>query len=395
MKKSLLALACGAFTFGAAEFVMMGILTQAAHDMNVSIPTAGNFISAYAIGVCVGTLMLVFGRKAGPKKLIVLFMVIALVGDLLSAVAPSATMLIIGRFVAGLPHGAFFGTATLIAKTIAEPGKAAKAVSMTITGQTVANMLGVPAGTLIAEHLSWRLAFLLLAGVAALTVVLVTVWVPRIEPVEDAGILGQFRFLGHPGPWMVLGAVLAGNTGIFCWWSYVSPWLQKVGGYSSGMVPLLMMLAGFGMVIGGLYGGHFADRWRSAGTAAMGQFISVIGLALVFLVPGSRLDCAIFTFIISFALFFISSPQQLLMAEAGKGGGELIGGATVQIAFNFGNAVGSTVGGAMLNASHMNYHFPALGGLPFAVIAVLLLALYSWKYEQHTSAIDRLEPVEV
>ncbi|WEV75799.1 MFS transporter [Bifidobacterium sp. ESL0800] len=395
MKKSIIALACGAFAYGAAEFMMMGVLPQAARDMRVSIPSAGNFISAYAIGVCVGTLMLIFGRKAGPKKLIVMFMVIAFAGDLFSSLAPTATLLTIGRFISGLPHGAFFGTAALVAKTLAQPGKEAKTVSLSMTGQTVANMLGVPAATFIAEHFSWRFAFLILAGIAALTVVLVAAWIPHIAPVKDAGILGQFRFLTKLGPWFILIAVFTGNAGIFTWWSYVSPWLQKVGGYASGTVPLLMMLAGYAMVIGGLLGGHLTDHWRAAGTASLGQCFSVIGLVLVFFVPGNKLDTAVFTFIIAFALFFINTPQQLLMAEAGQGGGELIGGAAVQVAFNLGNAVGSAVGGGMLTISHMNYHFPALGGIPFALAATILLAVYSLRYETRTSAFERLQPVDV
>lgn len=284
MKRSILALASGAFVLGAAEFVMMGILPQAAAAMGVDIPTAGNYISSYAIGVCVGTLMLVFGRRVPPKKLILLFMAITLVGNLLSAVALNSPMLIVGRFISGLPHGAFFGTATLIAKTLADKGKEAQAVSMMVTGQTVANMLGVPAGTMMAEFMSWRLAFGILAAWAAMTVVLVLAWVPRVEPIKDAGLAGQFRFLRKPGPWMVLIAVFTGNAGIFCWWSYVSPWLTEVGGYASGVVPLLMMLAGFGMVVGGLVGGRICDRWRHAGTAALGQAISGIGLLFVFLV---------------------------------------------------------------------------------------------------------------
>ena len=280
MKRSILALASGAFVLGAAEFVMMGILPQAAAAMGVDIPTAGNYISSYAIGVCVGTLMLVFGRRVPPKKLILLFMAITLVGNLLSAVALNSPMLIVARFISGLPHGAFFGTATLIAKTLADKGKEAQAVSMMVTGQTVANMLGVPAGTMMAEFMSWRLAFGILAAWAAMTVVLVLTWVPRVEPIKDAGLAGQFRFLKKPGPWMVLIAVFTGNAGIFCWWSYVSPWLTEVGGYASGVVPLLMMLAGFGMVVGGLVGGRICDRWRHAGTAALGQAVSGI-------VPGS------------------------------------------------------------------------------------------------------------
>ena len=395
MKKSLLALASGAFILGAAEFVMMGILPQTASAMHVSIPTAGHFISSYAIGVCIGTLILVFGRRIPPKKLIILFMIIACVGNAMSAVSVNAPMLLVARFLSGVPHGAFFGTATLIAKTVADKGKEAQAVSMMVTGQTVANMLGVPAGTLMSEFMSWRLAFILLSAWAAMTVVLASAWIPAIPPVKDVGLGGQFKFLTKPGPWCILGAVFTGNAGVFCWWSYVSPWLQNVGGYEAGAVPFLMMLAGLGMVVGGIIGGRITDNWRHAGTAALGQAISGFGLLLVFLVPGSTVSCAIFTFWIAFGLFFISAPQQLLMTESGKGGGELLAGAAVQVAFNFGNAVGSVVGGFMLTASSMNYHFTALGGLPLAIIAVTLLVVYSIRHETNTEAFERMIEVKV
>ena len=351
MKRSILALASGAFILGAAEFVMMGILPQTAAAMQVSIPAAGHYISAYAIGVCVGTLILVFGRKVPPKNLIILFMIIALVGNTLSAVSFNSPMLLAARFISGLPHGAFFGTATLIAKTLADKGKEAQSVSMMVTGQTVANMLGVPAGTLLSEMLSWRLAFAILAAWALLTMMLVIAWVPFVAPIKDAGIKGQFRFLTHAGPWFILMAVFCGNSGIFCWWSYVSPWLQKVGGWDSSLVPLLMVLAGFGMVIGGIAGGRLTDLWKPGATAGLSQAIATLGLLLVFFVPGNHVTTALLTFLIGFALFFNSSPQQLLMVQAGEGGGELIAGAAVQIAFNFGNAVGSIVGGAALTAT--------------------------------------------
>ncbi|MBT1163393.1 MFS transporter [Bifidobacterium felsineum] len=395
MKKSLLALASGAFILGAAEFVMMGILPQAAEATHVSIPTAGNYISAYAIGVCIGTLILVFGRKVPPRNLIVLFMVIALVGNTMSAFAPNAAILIVARFISGLPHGAFFGTATLIAKTLADKGKEAQAVSIMVTGQTVANMLGVPAGTLLAEYLNWRLAFGVLAAWAAMTIVLTITMIPYVAPIKDAGIAGQFKFLTRRGPWVILAAVFTGNTGVFCWWSYVSPWLQKTGGWASAFVPFLMMLAGFGMVVGGLIGGRITDRWRHAGTAALGQTISGIGLLMVLLLPGNHFTTALLTFWIAFGLFFISAPQQLLMTEAGQGGGELIAGAAVQVAFNFGNAVGSIVGGAMLTTFSMNYRYTGLGGLPLAILSVGLLTFYSWRCESDTQAAQRLHEINV
>ena len=381
MKKSLLALASGAFILGAAEFVMMGILPQTAEAMHVDIPTAGHFISAYAIGVCIGTLILVFGRKIPPKQLIIMFMVIAFVGNVLSAFSVNAPMLLAARFISGLPHGAFFGTATLIAKTVADKGKEAQAVSAMVTGQTVANMIGVPAGTLMSEFLSWRLAFIVLSVWAAMTVFLVLAWVPAIAPVKDVGLAGQFRFLRKPGPWLILGAVFTGNAGVFCWWSYVSPWLQKTGGWSATMVPMLMVLAGLGMVVGGIVGGRLTDLWKAGATAALSHGIALCGLLLVFLLPGNHATTALLTFIIGFALFFNSSPQQLLMVQAGEGGGELIAGAAVQIAFNFGNAIGSIVGGAALTATAMNYHFTGIAGAPISLLAVILLVLYTRRYE--------------
>ncbi|MBW3091844.1 MFS transporter [Bifidobacterium sp. 82T10] len=395
MKKSLLALAAGSFILGAAEFVMMGILPQAAAATNVDIPTAGHYISSYALGVCFGTFMLVFGRKTPPKKLIILFMIIAFVGNALSACALNAPMLLVTRFIAGLPHGAFFGTATVVAKELADPGKEAQSVSMMVAGQTVANMLGVPAGTLMAEFLSWRLTFAFLAAWAVMTVVLVAAWVPQVAPIKDAGIRGQFRFLTKIGPWLIIAAIFTGNAGVFCWWSYVSPWLQKTGGWQSELVPLFMMLAGFGMVVGGLIGGWVTDHWRHAGTASLGQTISCIGLLMVLLLPGNHATTTMLTFWIAFGLFFVNAPQLLLMAEAGQGGGELIAGAAAQVAFNFGNAVGSAVGGMTLNAFAMDYRFTGLAGLPLSILGVALLALYSWKYETDTDALERMRAVQV
>ena len=152
-----------------------------------------------------------------------------------------------------------------------------------------------------------------------------------------------------------------------------------------------MVLAGFGMVLGGIAGGRLTDLWKPAATAALSQSIAVVGLLLVFLIPGNRMSTAMLTF----ALFFNSAPQQLLMVQAGQGGGELIAGAAVQIAFNFGNAVGSIVGGAALTATAMNYHYTGLSGMPIAIIAVMFLITYTRRYETDTQAMERMREVHV
>ena len=156
-----------------------------------------------------------------------------------------------------------------------------------------------------------------------------------------------------------------------------------------------MVLAGFGMVTGGIAGGRLADLWKPGATAALSQGTATVGLLLVFLIPGNHVTTAVLTFTLGFALFFNSSPQQLLMVQAGEGGGELIAGAAVQIAFNFGNAVGSIIGGAALTATAMNYHYTGFVGASITLIAVLLLITYSRRYETHTGALERMREVHV
>ena len=381
MKKSLLALATGSFALGFAEFVMMGILPATAAGLRVSVPDAGDFISAYALGVCAGTLFLVFGRRVPPKRLLLGFVALVAVGNAAAACAPSAEALVAARFVSGLPHGAFFGTATIVARELADPGREGQAVSIMVLGQTVANMVGVPGGTLLAVLLSWRATFLFVAVWAVGSLLLIARFVPAVRPIPDAGLAGQFRFLKKPGPWLVIGAVLLGNTGIFCWWSYVSPWLTDIGGFPADTLPSLLVLAGFGMVAGSLVGGRLTDRTSPGKMAAAGQAIGCAALLLIFLFSGTPATAAALMFLCAFGMFFVSSPQQLLMVKVGRGGGEMIGSACVQVAFNLGNAFGAMIGQTVLNAG-ASYAWPSLAGVPCSLAAVVLLAVFFTRFER-------------
>lgn len=393
MNKSLLALATGSFALGFAEFVMMGILPATATGLRVSVPDAGDFISAYALGVCAGTLFLVFGRRVPPKRLLLGFVALVAVGNAAAACAPSAEALVAARFVSGLPHGAFFGTATIVARELADPGREGQAVSIMVLGQTVANMVGVPGGTLLAALLSWRATFLFVAVWAVGSLLLIARFVPAVRPIPDAGLAGQFRFLKKPGPWLVIGAVLLGNTGIFCWWSYVSPWLTDIGGFPSDALPALLALAGFGMVVGSLVGGRLTDRTSPGKMAAAGQAIGCITLALIFAFSGAPATAAGLMFLCAFGMFFVSSPQQLLMVKVGRGG-EMIGSACVQVAFNLGNAFGATIGQAVLNAG-ASYASPSLAGVPFSLAAVALLAVFAARYERRYRAAGAPDGIDV
>lgn len=381
MKKSLLALATGSFALGFAEFVMMGILPATATGLRVSVPDAGDFISAYALGVCAGTLFLVFGRRVPPKRLLLGFVALVAVGNAAAACAPSAEALVAARFVSGLPHGAFFGTATIVARELADPGREGQAVSIMVLGQTVANMVGVPGGTLLAALLSWRATFLFVAVWAVGSLLLIARFVPAVRPIPDAGLAGQFRFLKKSGPWLVIGAVLLGNTGIFCWWSYVSPWLTDIGGFPADALPALLVLAGFGMVAGSLVGGRLTDRTSPGKMAAAGQAIGCAALLLIFLFSGTPATAAALMFLCAFGMFFVSSPQQLLMVKVGRGGGEMIGSACVQVAFNLGNAFGAMIGQTVLNAG-ASYAWPSLAGVPCSLAAVVLLAVFFTRFER-------------
>ena len=380
MKKGLIALAAGAFALGFAEFVLMGIITNVAAGVGVTVPEAGGFISAYAIGVCFGTLILVFGHSIAPKRLLMAFMLLCFVGNAMAALAPSAGMLTVARFISGMPHGAFFGTATIAARAMADKGQEGRAVAIMVLGQTLANTLGVPFGTLLAGMVSWRAAFVFVAIWALCSLLLIWRLVPQIEAVADAGLAGQFRFLGKPGPWIVLGAVFLGNTGIFCWWSYVSPWLETVGGWSAATLPALLVLAGLGMIVGSQLGGCAGDRLTPGWASAIGQGIACVAMLLIYAFSGSQVTSAVLMVLCCCGLFFPSSAQQLAMVEVGQGGGEMIGSACVQVAFNGGNAVGAQIGQAVLN-SGAAYNVPALAGAPITAGAVALLALYALRFE--------------
>ncbi len=375
MKKGLIALAAGAFALGFAEFVLMGIITNVAAGVGVTVPEAGGFISAYAIGVCFGTLILVFGHSIAPKRLLMAFMLLCFVGNAMAALAPSAGMLTVARFISGMPHGAFFGTATIAARAMADKGQEGRAVAVMVLGQTLANTLGVPFGTLLAGMVSWRAAFVFVAIWALCSLLLIWRLVPQIEAVADAGLAGQFRFLGKPGPWIVLGAVFLGNTGIFCWWSYVSPWLETVGGWSAATLPALLVLAGLGMIVGSQLGGRAGDRLTPGWASAIGQGIACVAMLLIYAFSGSQVTSAVLMVLCCCGLFFPSSAQQLAMVEVGQGGGEMIGSACVQVAFNGGNAVGAQIGQAVA------YNLPALAGAPITAGAVALLALYALRFE--------------
>lgn len=250
MKKSLIALAFGTLALGMAEFVMMGILPDVARDLGVSIPRAGDLISAYAVGVCVGApATVLIARKRALKGILLALAALIVLGNVCASLAPDFWMLLAMRFVSGLPHGAFFGVGSIVAERVADPGHKTQAVSIMILGMTVANLFCVPLGTYLGSYLSWRLAFGMVGLWGIMALLLIARWVPALPALPDTGLKGQFRFLGSRAPWLILLATLLANGGVFCWYSYVTPTMTRVAGIPGQAMTAVMMVAGLGMLV--------------------------------------------------------------------------------------------------------------------------------------------------
>lgn len=190
MKKSLIALAFGTLGLGIAEFVMMGILPDVAKDLGISIPVAGHFISAYALGVCVGAPVLILARKHPLKHILLVLVTLMMVGNTCAALAPNYWVLLLARFISGLPHGAYFGVASIVAEKLADKGKGSEAVSIMIAGMTIANLFGVPLGTSLSNSISWRVTFLLVGCWGVIILYYIWRWVPHVEGLKDTGFKG-------------------------------------------------------------------------------------------------------------------------------------------------------------------------------------------------------------
>ncbi len=394
MKKSLTALAFGTFGLGVTEFVMMGILPFIATDFRITIPQAGSFISAYALGVCAGAPFVAIIARTWPlKRILYMLCTIMALASLAMSLCPVPTeghgtgwqfwLMMLFRFCAGMPHGAYFGVGSIVADRLSKDGKSTIAVAIMTSGMTVANLVGIPFGTFLTGMVSWRLVFGFSCLCNIVTLVSIVRWIPEMKPLPDTGFRGNFRFLKHLAPWLIVFATIFGNGGIFCWYSYISPTLTQLAGVPVAWMTVMMALAGAGMVIGNLVGGGMSDRFGPGKTGRgleIALFICLVIIAFTadnkwLLVPLMVITCG--------CLFAVSPPQQLLLLRFSKGG-ELMGGAMVQLAFNFGNAVGAWLGGLPISESDPStYHYPAVIGASMVVVGIICYVIFCRRYAEH------------
>lgn len=375
MNRGLGALALGTFALGIAEFLMMGILSNLAADMGISVSRAGHLISAYALGVCCGAPALLFARKVPLKRIMLTLAGVIALGNLLAAVSPDFWCLFGARFVSGLPHGAYFGVGAIVARRLARPGREVSAVSLMIAGMTVATLIGVPLGTFLTDWVTWRAAFMIVALAGLMTLLAIRVWVPQVAGLPDMGFKGQFKFLATLPPWLIFGGVLFGQIGMYCWYSYIDPQMIHVAGFAVGDMSWIMVLAGLGMFLGNLIAGRLSDHFKPSAVAAWVQTCGIVVLLLFFFFAHIAVLAVALMVLGTAALFGSGSPLQSSIVGYSRGG-EMLGAACIQIAYNAGNAIAAWIGGGVIAAGY-GYTAPALVGIPLvAVGSVLIFTLY-------------------
>ncbi|WP_306330157.1 MFS transporter, partial [Streptomyces venezuelae] len=349
MPLALLALAVAAFGIGTTEFVMMGLLPQVADDLGTSVPTAGYLVSAYAIGVVVGApLLTALGSRVPRKRMLLLLMALFTVGNLASALAPGFGWLVAGRVLAGLPHGAFFGLGAVVAARLVREDRQARAVATMFLGLTVANILGVPAATLLGQHLGWRATFLVVSAVGLLAMAALARLVPYVPVDERQGLGRELRALGRPQVLLGLLTAVFGFAGVFAVYSYLASMTTEVMGFGDSTVTVVLALFGLGMTGGALAAGPLTDR--ALRPTLYGSLAALVLALVAFRFTVHVPWLALVTVVVLGAVgFMTTTPLQMLVMRKAKDAPTLAS-ASNHSAFNLANAGGAWAGGAAVAA---------------------------------------------
>ncbi|WP_338733883.1 MFS transporter [Mangrovimonas cancribranchiae] len=382
MNKALLSLAIGGFGIGLTEFVIMGILPDVAKAFDISIPDAGHFISAYALGVVIGApILTTIGNKWSATRVLLLLMVWFTIFNTLSAFATGYYSFIILRFLSGLPHGAFFGIGAVVAGKLSKDGKEAQGIAIMFSGLTVANLLGVPLGTYLGKNFSWSISFLMVGLVGIVAVLGVKFWMPKLTQSTKTNFLSDFKIFKRLELWLIILLTTIGTGGFFAWYSYIAPLITDVAGYAESVVSYAMILAGLGMVIGNFLGAKLTEKYSPLNTVAIVLCMMALCLSLNTFLASNKILVLVMTFIIGIVSFAISTPIQMLIIKSAKGS-ETLGSSLNQSAFNIGNASGAYFAGLPIA---MGYGYTAADWVGAAMaccgvfIALFILLLRKYK----------------
>jgi len=374
MPAALLALAIGAFGIGTTEFVIMGLLPEVATDFGVSIPSAGLLISGYALGVVVGApLLTAIGSKVSRKTVLISLMGVFIAGNLLSALAPSYGVLMTGRIVAALSHGAFFGVGSVVAASLVPKAKQASAIALMFTGLTVANVLGVPGGTALGQQFGWRSTFWAVTALGGIGLLGIVFLVPRQDTAEGPGLRSELAVFKSLQVWLALAMTALGFAGVFASFTYIAPMMTEVAGFSAGAVTWLLVLFGGGLVVGNLLGGKAADRSLMPSLYLILTLLAAVLVVFVF-TAHAKLPSAVTIALFGAAGFATVAPLQKRVMDKATGAPALASAANIA-AFNLGNAAGAYLGGLTIEHG-LGYTAPNWVGAALAVTG-LLVALIS------------------
>jgi DHA1 family inner membrane transport protein len=367
------ALAIGGFGIGTTEFVAMGLLPDIAKSLGVSEPTAGHVISAYALGVVVGAPVIASLTARMPRKTLLLGLItLFTLGNLASVLAPTYGTLMAARFLAGIPHGAFFGIATLVAAHLMGPKNRAKAVAHVMTGLTVATVLGVPVASFLGQQFGWRSAFGLVVLVGVITLTAIWFWLPDLRSMHSTSPLTELGALRRPQVLLALLVGMVGFGGMFAVYTYVSTTLTDVSGLSRALVPLGLMVFGLGMVVGNLVGGRMADISVIKGLYASITALGIV-LALFVVAAHNPWTAMLGLFLIGASGSAIAPALQTRLMDVAHDA-QTLAAALNHSALNIANATGAWAGGVVIAAGY-GYTAPAAAGAVLTVAGLVVLTI--------------------
>ena len=375
VRPAMLALALGGFSIGTTEFATMGLLPEIAGDLQVSIPTAGHVITAYALGVVVGAPLLTAAAARVDRRVLLIGLMIAFtVGNVLSAFAPSVGWLVAARFVAGLPHGAFFGVGAAVGTAVVGPSRRGRAVATMMAGLTIANIVGVPLSTVVGQTVGWRVAFVVVGVLGLVTLAALWRWIPSLAAHPEATVRSELRALRSAGLWFAFAASSIGFGGMFAVYSYVAPLITEVTGMAATTVPIVLALFGVGMTVGTVLGGRLADR-SVLGAVRLG-FASTAAVLVLVAVTGHQPAGALISIVLlgvtSQILGLALQTRLMDLTPAAPS----LGAALCHSALNVGNAAGAFFGGLVI-AGGFGYLAPAWVGVGLTLTGLVIFVLAS------------------
>ncbi|MFU0947732.1 MFS transporter [Kluyvera ascorbata] len=369
----LLALAVGAFGIGTTEFSPMGLLPVIAKGVDVSIPAAGMLISAYAVGVMVGApLMTLLLSHRARRNALIFLMAIFTLGNVLSAIAPDYTTLLLSRIITSLNHGAFFGLGSVVAASVVPKHKQASAVASMFMGLTIANIGGVPAATWLGETIGWRMSFLATAGLGVIAILGLWFSLPKGGAGERPDVKRELSVLVRPQVLSALLTTVLGAGAMFTLYTYISPVLRTITHATPGFITLMLVLIGVGFSIGNFLGGKFADRSVSGTLKGFLGLLMVIMLAIPFLAQ-TQVGAAFSMVVWGAATFAVVPPLQMRVMRVAHEAPGLSSSVNIG-AFNLGNALGAVAGGAVISGG-LGYGFVPVMGAIVAALALLVVFL--------------------